>query len=1375
MLRRILRRLVAFARDERGALNEAVAIPAVIVLVLAAGSASWVWVRAQSAQTAVGQVGSQISTYLSQNGCLTTQNLQSLAQYAAQNGLDPAKLYLSVSSGRQGYGSGGLSYSLGYDFDFEVPLLSVSAYHEYIPYTVPAETSQYVAGASSDTSQCATGSGVLSAFSGQTGGDTTGATGGVSGPSDAATVTLSGPTHATAGETVAFQGAVTENGSPAPDNTQVVVTGPSGITTATTQAGDYSVSFVAQGSGNVIIAASAGSASATATLDVSAGTPQAIALQYPQKDTVGSPITIAGTVTDQVGDPVSDGTAVDISGPGIPAGTTATTSDGTFSFSYTPTSLAALQLGFTAAAATATASIEVDPGAAQTITLEASQGSQQGSQITVTAGATVTLSGDLAGPDNTSVADGTQVALSSSTDSTDTFPTAQTAAGAYSAQATLTAAGGQVIAATSAGISQPASVTVKVLPAAPAEVASFAVQPQEVEVGGQVAVSGILEDSYGNPVPDAEVTVSGQGIASASATTAANGTFTVTTTATSAGTTDVQATYQNQALVGGSAQLSVLAQSVYNVAVALSQDTIAAGGSTTATITVTDQHGNPVPGETLDLTESPQGQSVLSQTTVTTDANGDAQVTLGPLTQAGAQTLEVDTNPSGSVGSAVVTVLPTVPDTVDPPEISPSVVQSTLDGGSTYPVITGVALDQYGNPVAGAAVTVTGGWDPGVDFTGTANAEGYFAITLTPVAIGGPYEPTIMVQTAQGSNTQTYSDTSLSVVQNLYSLTLSSLSGASVSAGTPATLEVSLTAFGTASSFPVSGASVSCSVTSSDGASAWSTSSPTPSGPATLTLTTDTQGQATAQVAFEPYLGAQTVDCQSAALGVSATLNLTVTSNAPAVASWAAATPNPVSAGQLFTASVTLLDGYGFPLAAGEPVVVSFPGSSGATWLTSSGGAAGGSLTSTVAGSGSVAIASAAGQSVSGLASSGPVTVDPGPLRYFYPVLGDSGDQWLSGYSWTNDSSSAQGPTNDYGGFTSSPATVAGIGFDGYGNQVPGATATLGCTAYDGGTCPSLPGSASPSWQALGSFPAGAYDLSFVPSGSSYGVATSPETTYTRFALLGTTLATPGSQAWTTPGTYTFVVPNGVTRLLGDLWGGGGGGGGGEGMYQYGGGQGGGGGGSGAFTEGWLDVSPGQRITVDVGAGGAGGPGGAAPSSIWAYENNGSWGTAGGSSSLATLTAAGGAGGGGGAGSSAGGGGPGGSPQSGVTVGIAGSPGGIAGVSSSQSQGSPGAAGLNGGGPGGSGGLATYTYYAEPGGGGAGSPSPNGGAIPGYAGGAGANGDSYGGAADGLPGANATGLAAGGGGGSGACGGRGYGTPGGGGGTGGNGQVVIYW
>ncbi len=1373
MLRRFLRHLVAFARDETGALNEVVAIPAVILLILAAGSASWVWVRAQSAQTAVGQVGSQISTYLSENGCLTTQNLQSLTQYAQQNGLNPAKLYLSVSSGRQGYGSGGLSYSLGYDFDFEVPLLSVSAYHEFIPYTVPAETSQYVAGASSDTSQCATGSGVLSTFSGQAGGDTTGATGGVSGPSDAATVTLSGPTHATAGETVAFQGAVTENGSPAPDNTQVVVTGPTGITTATTQAGDYSVSFAAKGSGNVIIAASAGGASATATLDVSAGTPQTIALQYPQKDTVGSPITIGGTVTDQVGDPVSDGTAVDISGPGIPAGTTATTSDGTFSFSYTPTSLAAVQLDFAAAAALATASIEVDPGPAQTITLEASQGSQQGSQITVTAGAAVTLSGDVAGPDNTPVEDGTQVVLSSSTDSTDTFPTSPTTAGAYSAQATLTAAGGQVIAATSAGITQPASVTVKVLPAAPAEVASFAVQPQEVEVGGQVAVSGILEDSYGNPVPDAEVTVSGQGIASASATTAADGTFTVTTAATSAGTTDVQATYQNQALVGGSAQLSVLAQSVYNVAVALLQDTIAAGGSTTATITVTDQHGNPVSGETLDLTESPQGQSVLSEASVTTDANGQATVTIGPLTQAGAQTLEVDTNPSGSVGSAVVTVLPAVPDTVDPPEISPSVVQSTQDGGSTYPVITGVALDQYGNPVAGAAVTVTGGWDPGVDFTGTANAEGYFAITLTPVAIGGPYEPTITVQTAQGSNTQTYSDTSLSVVQNLYSLSLTSLSGASVPAGTPATLQIGLTAYGTASSFPMSGATVSCSVTSSDGASAWSTSAPTPSGPATLTLTTDAEGQATAQVAFEPYLGAQTVDCQSAALGVSAALNLTVTSNAPAVASWTAATPNPVSAGQPFAASVTLLDGYGFPLAAGEPVVVSFPGSSGATWLTSSGGAANGSLTSTVAGSGSVAIASVGGQAVSGLTSSAQVPVDPGPLRYFYPVLGDAGDQWLSGYSWTNDASSAQGPTNDYGGLTSSPATVAGIGFDGYGNQVPGATATLSCTAYDGGTCPAFPGSASGSWQSLGGFSAGAYDLSFTPSGSSYGVASSPETTYTRFAILGTTLATSGSETWTTPGVYTFVVPNGVTRILGDLWGAGGGGGGGEGMYYYGGGQGAGGGGSGGFTEGWLDVSPGQRITLDVGAGGAGGPGGAAPSSIWAYENNGSPGTSGGSSSVATLTAAGGAGGGGGAGSSPGGGGAGGAPQSGFTVGIAGSPGGVAG--SSTTQGSPGSSGLNGGGQGGAGGFATYTYDAMPGGGGAGSPSPNGGAIPGYAGGSGANGDSYGSAADGLPGGNAAGLGAGGGGGSGACGGRYFGEPGGSGGTGGNGQVIIYW
>lgn len=73
--------------------------------------------------------------------------------------------------------------------------------------------------------------------------------------------------------------------------------------------------------------------------------------------------------------------------------------------------------------------------------------------------------------------------------------------------------------------------------------------------------------------------------------------------------------------------------------------------------------------------------------------------------------------------------------------------------------------------------------------------------------------------------------------------------------------------------------------------------------------------------------------------------------------------------------------------------------------------------------------------------------------------------------------------------------------------------------------------------------------------------------------------------AFKTAGTFTFTVPAGVFWIYGQVVGAGGGGaGGGPGV-----GISGGGGGSGGFAQGWIAVTPGQTITVIVGAAGIGG------------------------------------------------------------------------------------------------------------------------------------------------------------------------------------------
>ncbi|MFJ6264432.1 glycine-rich domain-containing protein [Lysinibacillus xylanilyticus] len=69
-------------------------------------------------------------------------------------------------------------------------------------------------------------------------------------------------------------------------------------------------------------------------------------------------------------------------------------------------------------------------------------------------------------------------------------------------------------------------------------------------------------------------------------------------------------------------------------------------------------------------------------------------------------------------------------------------------------------------------------------------------------------------------------------------------------------------------------------------------------------------------------------------------------------------------------------------------------------------------------------------------------------------------------------------------------------------------------------------------------------------------------------------------------GSYSFTVPQGITRIMYKAWGAGGGGGGSSMMYNQ---TGGGGGGSGAYVSGFLDVTPGKTLQVKVGVGGYGG------------------------------------------------------------------------------------------------------------------------------------------------------------------------------------------
>ena len=104
------------------------------------------------------------------------------------------------------------------------------------------------------------------------------------------------------------------------------------------------------------------------------------------------------------------------------------------------------------------------------------------------------------------------------------------------------------------------------------------------------------------------------------------------------------------------------------------------------------------------------------------------------------------------------------------PNITPSTVQ-IVPPGTTYPDVAGTLLDQYGNPIPDASLTLTmenatSGATPATlgPFTGTTNSNGQFSIQVTPGAVG-QFWPEITATNQYGSATFQYPNDLLNVTQ----------------------------------------------------------------------------------------------------------------------------------------------------------------------------------------------------------------------------------------------------------------------------------------------------------------------------------------------------------------------------------------------------------------------------------------------------------------------------------------------------------------------------------------------------------------------------------------------------------------------------------
>lgn len=704
--------------------------------------------------TTLTQAGGIVNRSLVANGGLTTNAQNQLNSFLKKNYLDPSKIYLNTTTSRQSMGSTGLSLTIGYDFDLYAPSTKTVLWHKYYEVSVPSEQSQYIPGATGDNSGIVAS--VSSDFGGIQGGTSSGGSGSGSNPSDIATSMTIQVNKSTVmvNDPVGVSGTVAFGSNPAPSGTQVSISGGGIVQNVTTGAnGQFSTSVAFTQPGTITVGGTCGIAVANATITVEPNAPSTITLQVPNTIQVGQSLQISGAVLDQFGNPVSDGTQVQISSSDstdIPS-TIVTTIGGNF-YWQVPNGVTSLLGGsFTITAssgsATNTQTLSVIPGNLKAISFQISKS-------TVTAGGTVTFSGKVTGPYGSPAAT-TNVTILSGTDVTDSLPTVTTDAnGNFSATATITVAGNQEFYAQASGpvTSLPSNLTV--LPGVPYKVTSLNGAPSPVNQGSNMALSGIVLDNFGNLVSaGTTVKVTSASLSSpAIVSTASAGNFQAELTFQSPGIQTLTITDgSGNPLVGGSFGVQVLGTAAYSLTPSQNLYSISAGQAVgNVTFTLKDSNGQPVQGKTIQFAETPQGNSVLTPTSAVTDSQGHVVVGVSTLTTAGLQTLTATLSGySDVVGSVGISVTPGAPAQVIA-TVSPSTTQVWMVTNPVpLPVISGAITDSYANPINGATVVISGGY--GSSISGTTNANGYFSISIVPTNVGGPFTLSYAVTSSFGN------------------------------------------------------------------------------------------------------------------------------------------------------------------------------------------------------------------------------------------------------------------------------------------------------------------------------------------------------------------------------------------------------------------------------------------------------------------------------------------------------------------------------------------------------------------------------------------------------------------------------------------------
>lgn len=997
---------------------------------------------------------------ITQNGALTSNGQNQLIDYVQKSGLSTSNIYLNATTTPQSYGSRGLQATIGYDFNLKAPGSTGVIWHKYYEQSLPIAQSQLIPGSGADTSGTVSISSVFTGIQGGTGSGGSGS--GTGGVSQATSMTMQASTTSPIVNTpVSITGKVYFDTNTAPAGTQVAING-GGVsqTVSTDSTGSYTASVTFTQTGAIQLQATSGAATASVSLSVQANTPATIQLQVPTSVRVGSPFTVSGTVFDNAGNVVIDGTAVTITSSDTKdiTATSVTTQSGNFSYTVNNgvTSLQAFTITASAGPASATQNIAVIPGQPQSLSLNLSS-------TNIVAGSKMTFSGQVLGPDGTPPAQGTQVTIISGTDNVDALPVVTTDAnGNYTASAILTLAGNQVFNAQTVGPIVSASATTTVTAGNANKVNGITGTPNPVNAGANIAISGYVVDQYGNPVTSGTVLqIGSSALASPVSTSVLSGMFNAKITFQTPGiqTLKVEDATGNP-LIGGSLNVDVLATAAYTLTPSQGLYTVAAGQSISNVVfTLKDSNGQPVAGKTIQFSETPQGNTLLTPASAVTDVNGQVQTTVGPFTSAGTQTLTATlADVSNVVGTVGITVSPGSPSHVVA-SVSPSTTQVwTSQNPVPLPVVTGTVTDMYGNAINGGSITLSGGY--GNNVSGTTNSNGGFSLSITPTNIGGPYPIKATVNGIVFSGVA-------NIIVSQYpptSLKMWALNGTSVYTGQLYPIVAELYDQGLN---PLNGQSITFSVLTDPTATVMNLtpSGPGGSGTGTLAQTTGTytSGQAGVNVIFDQP-GTQSIEVKYNDTVQILTVNV-YPSNVAQIA-WNPIQPGTtVSAGTTLTASGVALNSLGQGVPDGTKIIISMPGTSTASvtaYTTTKSGQTGyftAQLKPTTIGSFYIQ-ANANNQTFQ---YGAPIVISPGTVT----SIGIWGGPWYPGAN---------------GQIATGTGTVFGISvLDQYGNVVPGVQVNVTMTASNGGVLPSpiyQPGPTNPNGQT------GAYEGPFYYQGT---------------------------------------------------------------------------------------------------------------------------------------------------------------------------------------------------------------------------------------------------------------------------------------------------